>query len=206
MDPGVRGRWLIGFAVAAAVGAACHRTADEPIAAVKDVATSGAVSATPAASERCIAPTSESAPAAVAPGPAAGCPADPGPYKLDALTVRFPEAHEGATSVRAELARRPQDTERGLMYRTAMGPEEGMLFDLDSRKVQTFWMHNTCIPLDMLFIDDDGLVVGVLENVPPMNDTHRSVPCPSSHVLEMNAGWARRAGVRAGMHARLPGA
>jgi uncharacterized membrane protein (UPF0127 family) len=206
MDPGVRGRWLIGFVVVAAIVAACHRAADEPIAAVKDVATSGAVSAAPAAPERCIAPTPESAPPAVAPGPAAGCPRDPGPYKLDALTVRFPEAHEGATSVRAELARRPQDTERGLMYRTAMGPDEAMLFDLDKRKVQTFWMHNTCIPLDMLFIDDDGLVVGILENVPTLNDAPRSVPCPSTHVLEVNAGWSRRHGVRAGQHVVLPGA
>jgi uncharacterized membrane protein (UPF0127 family) len=195
-------------AFAVALGAACHRTADEPIAAVRDVATSGAVSATPAASERCIAPTAESAPAPVPPGPAAGCPADPKPYRLDAVTVRFPEAGapEGAAAVRAELARRPQDTERGLMYRTAMDPEQGMLFDLGERKVQTFWMHNTCIPLDMLFIDDDGLVVGILENVPTLNDAPRSVPCPSTHVLEVNAGWSRRHGVRAGQHAILPGA
>jgi hypothetical protein len=92
------------------------------------------------------------------------------------------------------------------MYRTAMGAEEGMLFDLDSRKVQTFWMHNTCIPLDMLFIEDDGLVVGILENVPTLNDAPRSVPCPSTHVLEVNAGWSRRHGVRAGQHVVLPGA
>jgi len=58
----------------------------------------------------------------------------------------------------------------------------------------------------MIFLDDDGLVVGVLENVPTLNDAPRSVPCPSTHVLEVNAGWSRRVGVRAGSHARLPGA
>jgi uncharacterized membrane protein (UPF0127 family) len=122
------------------------------------------------------------------------------------VTVQFPEATNGPATVAVELARTPADSERGLMYRTSMEPDHGMLFDLGVHGVHTFWMHDTCIPLDMLFIDDDGLVVGVLENVPPMNDDHRSVPCPSSHVLETNAGWARRVGVRAGMHARLPGA
>jgi uncharacterized membrane protein (UPF0127 family) len=86
-----------------------------------------------------------------------------------------------------------------------MAPDHGMIFDLGVHKVQEFWMHNTCIPLDMLFLDDDGFVVGILENVPTLNDLPRRVPCASSYVLETNAGWARRAGVRAGMHARLPG-
>jgi hypothetical protein len=121
------------------------------------------------------------------------------------VTVVFPDATGGAVSVSAELSRSVADSQRGLMYRTSMAPDHGMLFDLGGRQLHEFWMHDTCIPLDMIFIDDDGLVVGVVENVPPMNDAHRSVPCPSSHVLETNAGWARRVGVRAGMHARLPG-
>ncbi len=109
------------------------------------------------------------------------------------VTVRVPGGANGVATVSAELARTNEDSERGLMYRTSMGADRGMLFDLGKRQAHTFWMHDTCIPLDMLFIDDDGLVVGVLENVPPMNDDHRSVPCPSSHVLETNAGWSRRA-------------
>jgi uncharacterized membrane protein (UPF0127 family) len=122
------------------------------------------------------------------------------------VTVRFPEATAGPTQVSAELARTPEDSERGLMFRTSMDEGRGMLFDLGSHKVQEFWMRNTCIPLDMIFLDDDGLVVGILENVPTLNEKPRSVPCPSSYVLEVNAGWSRRAGVRAGSHARLPGA
>ena len=92
------------------------------------------------------------------------------------------------------------------MFRTSMPEERGMLFDLGVRKVQTFWMRSTCIPLDMIFIAADGLVVGILENVPTLNDKPRRVPCPSAYVLEMNAGWARRNGVRAGSVAQLPGA
>jgi uncharacterized membrane protein (UPF0127 family) len=92
------------------------------------------------------------------------------------------------------------------MYRTSMPEDQGMLFDQGSREVQRFWMHNTCIPLDMLFIDDDGFIVGIAESVPTLNDRPRGVSCPSTYVLEVNAGWSRRHGIRAGMHVRLPGA
>jgi uncharacterized membrane protein (UPF0127 family) len=191
-------------AVAIALGLlACHRGADELPAS--DAAIPAPISSiTP--SGRCVFPTPSAAPPLVSPGPARNCPRDPNPHTLALVTVQFPEATNGVAIAHAELSRTNEDSERGLMYRTQMDPDHGMLFDLGKRQFHEFWMHDTCISLDMLFIDDDGLVVGVLENVPPMNDTHRSVPCPSSHVLEMNAGWARRAGVRAGMHARLPGA
>ena len=72
------------------------------------------------------------------------------------------------------------------------------------RRVHSFWMHNTCIPLDLLFLDEDGLVVGIVENAPTLNDDPRAVSCPSAYVLEVNAGWARRHGVRAGMRAVIP--
>ncbi len=91
------------------------------------------------------------------------------------------------------------------MFRTSMQPDHGMFFDLGERSVHQFWMHDTCIPLDMIFLDEDGFVVGVLENVPTLNEQPRGVPCASSYVLETNAGWARRVGVKAGMWARLPG-
>ena len=53
-------------------------------------------------------------------------------------------------------------------------------------------------------IDDDGVIVGILENVPTLNDAPRTVGCPSSWVLETNAGWSRRHGVRAGQKMKLP--
>lgn len=99
---------------------------------------------------------------------------------------------------------RPEELQKGLMYRTKMGADEGMLFKMGERKEQVFWMRNTCLPLDMFFIDDDGVIVGILENVPTMNEELRTVGCPSSWVLEMNAGWARKHGVRAGHRVLLP--
>jgi uncharacterized membrane protein (UPF0127 family) len=90
------------------------------------------------------------------------------------------------------------------MYRRTMGEEHGMLFHLDERRDHTFWMHNTCISLDMLFVDDDGMVVGIVEGASPLTDTTRSVGCASSWVLEVNAGWCRRHGVRAGQKMGIP--
>jgi uncharacterized membrane protein (UPF0127 family) len=90
------------------------------------------------------------------------------------------------------------------MYRTSLGPDRGMLFDLRVRDDHKFWMHNTCIPLDLLYVDEDRVVVGIVENAPTLNDEARGVGCASRFVLEVNAGWARRHGVRAGQHASIP--
>jgi uncharacterized membrane protein (UPF0127 family) len=113
-------------------------------------------------------------------------------------------ADVNGVSVDAEVVRTPRDNERGLMYRKSMAEDGGMLFDLGDREDHKFWMHNTCIPLDMLFIDFDGLIVGVVENAPTLDDDTRSVGCASRFVLEVNAGWARRHGVKAGGFARFP--
>jgi uncharacterized membrane protein (UPF0127 family) len=116
--------------------------------------------------------------------------------------VSFPDAD--GTSVEVELARTEVETTRGLMYRTKMPDDHGMLFWMRERDEHAFWMKNTCIPLDMLFIDEDGTIVGIVENVPTLNLESRTVGCPSLYVLETNAGWARKHGVKAGQKAKIP--
>ena len=150
---------------------------------------------------RCIVPLAKTVP--VVPGAAGDkCPADPqGRFKLARARVAIPDAN---ASVDAELARSTAEGERGLMYRKQMGEDEGMLFYIDEKRVQTFWMHNTCIPLDMLFIDDDGTIVGVVESAPVLDDGARQVDCPSRYVLEVNAGWTRRHGVKPGERVVIP--
>ena len=152
---------------------------------------------------RCVRPTPAAAPAAVSPGPAPGCPVDPegGPPAVPLVKVRF--ADSGAT-VDAELVRSSHDTERGLMYRKAMAEDHGMIFDLVTREDHQFWMHNTCIPLDLVYVDEDGLIVGIVENAPTLDDTSRGVGCPSRYVVEVNAGWSRRHGVKAGQRVAIP--
>jgi uncharacterized membrane protein (UPF0127 family) len=111
----------------------------------------------------------------------------------------------GAPDLEAELMLDEIHQERGLMYRTKLAENHGMLFVWKRRSVHTFWMHNTCLPLDMLFIDADGFITGILENVPTMNDDGRSIPCPVSFVLEVNAGFCRRHGIRAGQFVGVDG-
>jgi uncharacterized membrane protein (UPF0127 family) len=118
------------------------------------------------------------------------------------VSVSFPDV--SGVSVEAELVRSEHDTMRGLMYRRAMPEEHGMLFDLRERDDHKFWMHNTCIPLDLIYVDEDGLIVGIVENAPTLDDSARGVGCPSRWVLEVNAGWCRRHGVTAGQRMTLP--
>ena len=136
------------------------------------------------------------------------CPPDPAatakvPLEFRSTKLELPEA-SGHKTLTVEVAERPEQTAHGLMYRKSLAGDRGMLFDLKSRKVQAFWMRNTCIPLDMMDIDDDGLIVGILEQVPVLNEEERSVGCPSRYVLEVQAGFSRKNGVRPGQRVKLP--
>ena len=101
---------------------------------------------------RCVRPLPRDPPAAPPKGPDPRCPPDPqGSPTLPIVPVTF--ADVAGLDVSAELASDPHDTARGLMYRTNLAEGRGMLFDLRARQDHQFWMHNTCIPLDLLFID-----------------------------------------------------
>jgi uncharacterized membrane protein (UPF0127 family) len=136
--------------------------------------------------------------------PAANCPTDPlsEAPRLPLGKVTFVDA-PSQPEVEVELALEPAARTRGLMYRTQLGRSRGMLFSWNDQRIRSFWMRNTCIPLDMLFIDADGTIVGILERVPTLNDAPRGVPCPAAHVLEVNAGWAREHGARPGQKLRI---
>jgi hypothetical protein len=116
--------------------------------------------------------------------------------------VTFSDA-PGKPRIVVELAESDAARMRGLMYRTELAEEQGMLFSWNAERPRSFWMKNTCIPLDMLFIDGEGYIVGILENVPTLNQTSRGVRCPASHVLEVNAGWTRQRGVFAGQRIHI---
>src|SRR5690606_3024352 len=166
-----------------------------------------AAAAPPASSgpaKTCVDPLPEAPPPIPAP---AGdkCPVDPemGGPTLPVVEVAFPGAKD-APKVSAELASKPQEIERGLMYRKAMADDRGMLFRLSERRVQTVWMRNTCISLVMMFIDEDGTIVGIAEAARPLDESIRSVACPSRWVLEVNAGWSRKYGVAPGQKMTIP--
>jgi len=101
--------------------------------------------------------------------------------------------------VKVELARTDAETQRGLMYRERLAPDSGMLFLFPVEKHQGFWMKNTFIPLDIIFITHDKKVLGVAENCEPLTERPlREVPGNSQYVLEVAGGWTHAHGVGPG--------
>jgi uncharacterized membrane protein (UPF0127 family) len=194
--------------------AACNRTEEPrsspvvqlPPASGAHEQSRAAAEAPPTASttpSRCVTPMPDEAPPVA--HPASQCPPDVEERPvLPRGAVTFLDA-AGDPRVEVELARTPHHKQRGLMFRTELARDGGMLFSWNDEEVRSFWMRNTCIPLDMLFIAADGTIAGVLEQVPVLNTASRSVPCPAMHVLELNAGWARAHGVRPGQKVRIEG-
>lgn len=100
--------------------------------------------------------------------------------------------------VRVRVARTEEQRRRGLMYVQNLPVDEGMLFLFPQEDMQVFWMHNTLISLDMIFIRSDMTVAGVVENAEPLSLENRGVGTPSRYVLEVNGGLAKKWGVAAG--------
>jgi uncharacterized membrane protein (UPF0127 family) len=137
-----------------------------------------------------------SSPTGSAPAPASTAPA-PAPAP-DAPAVTFqPPGHPEARVV-VELAISEHEVQRGLMYREYMPPDAGMIFLFRTPKEQHFWMKNTLIPLDMIFVGSDRRVVGVVADAEPQTLDSRAVDGPSQFVVEVNGGWAAAHGVAAG--------
>jgi len=94
---------------------------------------------------------------------------------------------------------------KGLMYRQYLAPDDGMLFLMGAEDNWHFWMKNTLIPLDIIFITRDFTVAGILYNMKPMDQTSKHVGKQSLYVLEVNAGWAKPHGVAEGTKVRFDG-
>lgn len=97
-----------------------------------------------------------------------------------------------------EVADTPAKRELGLQYRRDLAPDRGMIFLFPSESEHSFWMKNTPIPLDMIFINRDRKIVGIVEEAVPFSTDSRSVPGASQFVLEINGGLSKRHGIKAG--------
>ncbi|QZP08357.1 DUF192 domain-containing protein [Caenibius sp. WL] len=108
-------------------------------------------------------------------------------------------SHGGkAHHFRVELARTGAEQAKGLMFRTAMGADEGMLFPFDPPRDASFWMKNTVIPLDIIFIGTDGRVLNINANAEPYSLEPRSSAGMVKAVLELNGGRAAALGIGPG--------
>ena len=116
--------------------------------------------------------------------------------------------HAGGSAYRfdIELATTPDERERGLMYRKSLGANAGMLFMYPDEEPVAFWMKNTLIPLDMLFIKADGQIVHVARNAVPLDETPIASGQPVRAVLEINGGAADALGIKEGDTVEYKGA
>ena len=212
-------RCSLGAAWALALASSCEPKVEEPVGAratpehaAKDPSAPGkgnpglSATANPA---KCLVPleATPKRPLLHAGGFDPSCPEDPGRLAMDTATVKFAPPDGQARTVKVEVARNDEQRQRGLMYRRELAEDEGMIFQFAEgpKKRHAFWMHNTCVSLDMLFLDDDGTVLGLEENTPTMSDDTFQIRCASRYVLELRGGWARRNGVKPGDVAELVG-
>ena len=98
-----------------------------------------------------------------------------------------------------EVARTAEQQARGLMYRQALAGDRGMLFPYDPPRPASFWMKNTLIPLDIIFIGADGRITNIAADTVPLSlDPVTSLGVPASAVLELPGGRAAELGIQAG--------
>ena len=114
---------------------------------------------------------------------------------LEPLTI---ETNTGVHTIQVEVARTPAERSIGLMHRTALAPDRGMLFDYGTTRPATMWMKNTLIPLDMFFAESDGRIVTIAERTTPLSEKRIRSGQPVRFVLEMIGGSAQRLGIAPG--------
>ena len=104
----------------------------------------------------------------------------------------------GSVSYELEVADTDSERAAGLMFRTDLPQNRAMLFDFGQTRAVSMWMKNTPSPLDMLFVDENGVVVAVARNTTPQSLNVISSPVPVLYVLEINAGQAAINNIKAG--------
>jgi len=108
--------------------------------------------------------------------------------------------HSGGKSHRftVEVARTPEEQQRGLMFRESLAPDRGMIFPYDPPQPVGFWMKNTLIPLDMIFIRADGTIANIAENTVPLSLDSVPSAGDAAAVLEIAGGRSAQLGIKAG--------
>jgi len=104
----------------------------------------------------------------------------------------------GVRVFEVEMAVTPEEQEQGLMYRRELPDGKGMLFDMGEERPAVFWMKNTYVSLDMIFIRADGSIASIAENTRPLSETRVYSNAPVRGVLEVVAGTAKRYGIVSG--------
>ncbi|MEQ8782011.1 MAG: DUF192 domain-containing protein [Roseibium album] len=126
---------------------------------------------------------------------------EPQQLRQEELTVR-----SGDTEHRflVEIAATDRERSRGLMFREEMAADHGMLFIFDSEGERYFWMKNTPLPLDIIYIGANGAIVSIAANTVPFSEKVVPSGDPAKYVLELNAGTAAKLGMDVGNEVSSP--
>lgn len=183
---------LVSLVALVSLETACSRVPEEPGPVPKEMRPMPKDTVAEAAPPLAQAPT---------PAPAAQCPADPDPGQIGKLYGHGKAAFVTPDGARhefdMEIAATEDAQERGLMYRTSLAETAGMVFVFPQPHHAVFWMKNTCLPLDMVFVGENDRVIGVV-TAPPLNESPREVPGFSKYVVELAAGVAKKNGIAIG--------
>lgn len=114
--------------------------------------------------------------------------------------------HAGGSAYKfeVEIVSTPATREQGLMFRKSLGANAGMLFLYPEEQAVSFWMKNTLIPLDMLFLKADGRIAHIAHNAVPLDETPIESEAPVKAVLEVNGGTANALGIKEGDRVDYP--
>ena len=107
------------------------------------------------------------------------------------------ELGAGMYRIEAEVAHTAQARQVGLMTRKSMAPQHGMVFVFEQDATHCMWMKNTFLPLSVAFVDAQGKVINI-EDMQPQTEDNHCASAPARFALEMNLGWFRERGIKAG--------
>jgi uncharacterized protein len=124
-----------------------------------------------------------------------GAPATPRALALEPLEIA---SKSGVHTFAVEMAVTPEEQAKGLMFRRELPEGQGMLFDFHQEQPATFWMKNTYVSLDMIFIRGDGRILRIAENTVPLSEVLVPSGGPVRAVLEVVAGTTRKLGIAPG--------
>lgn len=131
------------------------------------------------------------------------------PNKPETQTTTFPFTKQGElafvsatgdtiSQIDVEVAETTLKRNQGLMYRTQMSDKQGMIFIFDVEEEQSFWMKNTYLPLDMMFVNSENTIVKIHRNTEPLTTTPYSSGKPAQFVVEVIGGYSDKFGVKEG--------
>jgi uncharacterized protein len=104
------------------------------------------------------------------------------------ITFKTGQIRVGKHPLKVELAVSDEERSRGLMFRKALGKDDGMLFVFDELGYHSMWMKDTLIPLSVAFLDGEGTIINIIDMEPQTLDTH-SAAGPARYAIETNQGW-----------------